>query len=85
MDASNFCVKFCPVNSGLIRTIESQLVPTQAKNEVSIESQLTESQLIESQLIPTQAKKEMSLKAEMYKLNVYGEPDPPVIDECRPL
>ena len=55
MDASNFCVKFDPVNSGLIRTIESQLVPTQEK-------------------------KEMTIKAEMYKLNVYGKPGPPIID-----
>jgi len=59
MDASNFIPHFDPVGAGLIRTIESQLVPTQGE-------------------------KERSIKAEIYKLNVYGEFDPSIADECGP-
>lgn len=57
MDASNFSVQFDPISAGLIQTIESQLVPTQAE-------------------------KAMSIEAEIYKLNVYGEFDCPILHVC---
>ena len=40
MDASSFSAPFDPVSAGLIRTIESQLVPTQAKKEMSIKAEI---------------------------------------------
>ena len=40
MDASNFSAKLDPINSGLIQAIESQLVPTQAEDAMSIKSEI---------------------------------------------
>ena len=40
MDISNFCAHFDPVGAGLIRTIETQLVPTQAEKEMSIKAEI---------------------------------------------
>ena len=40
MDASNFDTQFDPVSAGLIRTIEAQLVPTQAEKERSIRAEI---------------------------------------------
>jgi len=40
MDASNFIPHFDPVSAGLIRTIESQLVPTQGERERSIKAEI---------------------------------------------
>jgi len=40
MDASNFDAQFDPVSAGLIRTVESQLVPTQAEKERSIRAEI---------------------------------------------
>ena len=40
MDTSNFSVQFDLSNSGLIQTIESQLVPTQAEKLMSIKAEI---------------------------------------------
>ena len=48
MDASNFSVQLDLVGSGLIRTIEDQLLQGETEN--------------------------MRIKAELYKLNIYGNP-----------
>ena len=40
MDVSNFVVQFDPLSAGLIRTIESQLVPTRAEKERSIRAEI---------------------------------------------
>ena len=40
MDASKFCALFDPVSTGLIRTIESLLVPTQAEKEMLIKAEI---------------------------------------------
>ena len=40
IDASNFDTQFDPVSAGLIRTIEAQLVSTQAEKERSIRAEI---------------------------------------------
>jgi hypothetical protein len=40
MDVSNFSVQLDPVGSGLIQTIETQLVPTQAEKAMSIKAEI---------------------------------------------
>ena len=40
MDTPNFSIQFDPASAGLIRTIESQLVPTQAEKEMSIKAEI---------------------------------------------
>ena len=48
MDASNFSIQLDPAGSGLMRTIEDQLLQGETENKY--------------------------IRAELYKLNVYGDP-----------